>query len=190
MRIEETLTGTVPIKRPVSGRYLTLKSADAELCIHGLGIDEVFLGAGESYDMGELYMARTLTIKNTISGANSFVLEVTQNSLRKANQTAMTVNTTAVVENGDDNQHLTKVTVPAGLSAAVAVANSSRKSLRVSLLSGAAGFVLMGKSGVSATSGGSLEPGMVDYIDTRGALWVFNPNAVDVDVYVMEINKL
>lgn len=189
MRIEHTLAGGATIRRPISGRYLLVKAAAAEIIVSGLSIGEVYLGAGESYDL-ESVIHKDITITNASASNNAFILEVTEQSLRKSNQNALTVNTTATVENGDDNPHLPKVTLAAGASAAIAPANGSRKFLRISLLSSAAGHVTLGKSGVNAASGGPIEPGMVDYMETRGVLWAFNPQAVPVDIYVMEVNKL
>lgn len=190
MKVQATLSGTTPIRRPVTGRYLVVKSADAEIVVSGVGIEEVHLGAGEQYDLGAYFQSKVIQIASTISGSNTFDMEVTANPLTKANQNQLTVNTTAVVENGNDNQHLPKVSVAAGASVAVCVSNTSRKYLRLSLLSDAAGYVLLGKSGVSSSSGGTIEPGMIDYIETTGELWVFNPQSVAVDVWVMEVNRI
>lgn len=190
MKIRETLSGSTPIRRPVTGRYIVVKSADAEINVRGVGIEDVYLGAGEQYDLGEYFSSKEIYIQSTISGSNNFEIEVTRFPLVKSNQNNMTVNTTAVVENGNDNQHLPKVSVAAGASVAICTANTDRKFLRIALLSDAAGYVIMGKSGVDATGGGTLEPGMIDYIETTGALWVFNPQAVAVDVWIMEVNKI
>lgn len=190
MRIEERIIGNGKIKRPITGRFITCKSASAELEIAAVGIETVNLGQGETYDVGSVLQFKELRIGNTSAASNDFVLEITTNELKKADNQNFTVNTTAVVENGDDNQHLPRVNLAAGETAAIAAANGSRKYLRISLLSDAVGYVTMGKSGVGATTGGTLEPGMVDYQETRGALFVHNPNASPVDVWVMEVNKL
>lgn len=190
MRIAETIAGSGTIKRPITGRYITCKSASAELEVTTVGIETVNIGQGETYDLGAVFQFRELKIRNSSTSSNTFVLEITSNELKKADNQSFVVNTTATIENGDDNQHLAKVNISAGVSAAVAAANGSRKYLRVSLLSDAVGYVTLGKSGVNASSGGTLEPGMVDYIETGGALYVHNPNASAVDVWVMEVNKL
>lgn len=189
MRIQETLAGGKKIRRPIFGRYLLVKSANAEIVITGKGLSEVYLGSGESYDLGSSGN-HFIEIENSSLSVNNFVLEVTEQSLRKANSSELTVNTEATIQIGNDNQHLPKVPVPANSAAQIAPANPLRKSLRVSLKSDAAGYVLLGKSGLTSGNGGSLEEGMVDYIETTGAMFAFNPNAVAVDVYVMEVNRI
>lgn len=189
MRIQETLAGGKKIRRPISGRYLLVKAATAEIIITGQGLGEVFLGSGESYDLGSSG-SHFIEIENSSAASNTFLLEVTEQSLRKANSNELTVNTEATIQIGNDNQHLPKVSIPANSAAQIAGANPLRKSLRVSLKSDAAGYVLLGKSGLTAGNGGSLEEGMVDYVETTGAMFAFNPNAVAVDVYVMEVNRI
>jgi hypothetical protein len=190
MRIEETLAGGAQIKRDISGRYITVKSAGAEVIVSGRNIDPVHIGQAETYDLGSRFDNKEILIKNSSTGSNSFVMEVTQYQLTKSNEANFDVTTTATIEHGNDNNHLPKVSIPAGQAAALAPANASRKELRVSLLSSAPGLITLGKNGVNANSGGALEPGMVDYITTEGALFAHNPNAEAVEVYVMEVNKL
>lgn len=191
MRISETLSGNGKIKRPVTGRYITCKLASSgELEITANGIETVTIGQGETYDLGKVFQSKEIHIKNTSSSSNQFILECTVNELKRSDNNNFSVTTTATVENGDDNQHLPRVTIGAGATQAVAVQNGSRKYLRVSLLSAASGYITMGKSGVSANSGGTLEPGMIDYIETQGALYIHNPNAAPVTVWLMEVNKL
>lgn len=191
MRIEAQITGAnAKIRRSITGRYILVKSADNEIRISGKGFEDVHMGAGEEYELPFEHSGQDIYIQNTVSGTTNFIMEVTPQRLRKANQNELTVNTTAVVENGNDNQHLPRVSVGAGVSAAICVSNTSRKYLRVSLLSDAEGYVILGKSGVDGINGGTLEPGMIDYIETTGELWVFNPQSVAVDVWVMEVNRI
>lgn len=190
MRIEESLGGGQQIKRDISGRYITVKAAQAEIIVSGKNIEPVHIGQAETYDLGERFNNKEIHIKNSGNAINAFVMEVTQYQLTKSNEANFSVTTTATVENGNDNSHLPKVTLAAGSSAVLAAANGSRKYLRVALPSDAAGSITLGKSGVNAASGGLLEIGMVDYLETGGALWAHNDNAESVDVYVMEVNKL
>ena len=190
MRIQETLAGNQSIKRPVSGRYLLMESAQGEICVSARGMDGVFLSAGKTYDLGTQLNSQELIIKNNSSGANSFILDINDNKLEKPNQTDLAVDVSAGIENGNDNQHLPAITIDSGQSAIVATANSSRKYLRVALASDAVGYVTLGKTGVNASGGGLLEPGMVDYMETEGALRVYNPQTSSVVVWVMEINRL
>ncbi len=190
MRIAETIAGSASIKRAISGAFISVKSASAELIISGKNIEPVHIGAGETYPLGEQYKNKEITIKNSSTASNTFVMEITTQPLQKSNVNNLTVNTTATIQIGDDNQHLDMVSVPAGGSAVLTPGNGLRRFLRIAIKSDAANEVTLGKSGVAATSGGLLEPGMVDYMETEGALWAFNPGAAPVDVYLMEINKL
>lgn len=190
MRIEHNFAGAGTVKRAVSGRYLNVKSADYEVLISSVGIEPVHIGPGETYDLGENFSHKEIQIQNTVTSANSVAIEVTARPLVKTSQNNFNVTTTATVEVGDDNAHLPKVAVAAGATVAVCTANAARKYLRVTLLSDAAGYVLMGKSGVNGSSGGPIEPGQTSFEDTTGALWVHNPQSVSVDVWLMEVSKL
>lgn len=99
-------------------------------------------------------------------------------------------NISTTIEGGNDNAHKPNVTVTAGNAVQLLPANNNRKSIRVSLASTEAGSIMLGKSGITANNGGLLEVGDTDYIDTEGALYAFNPNADDVVVWVMEINRI
>jgi hypothetical protein len=167
------------------GRYIRIREATSSVYLTIDGSGEIVRAKGEQIDVGKnSYRVR---IRSTVAQNVSVVSSDTPQDDNR-NSVSLTVN--ATVTNGNDNAHLAKVAVGAGVSALIAAANVNRKSLRVSLLSDAAGYVTLGKLGVTATAGGTLEAGMVDYIDTEGALYAFNPNAVPVDVWVMEINKL
>lgn len=167
------------------GRYIRIRESTSPVYLTIDGSREIVRNKGEQIDVGRnSYRVR---IRSVVAQNVS----VTSSSDKQDdNRNSVALSVSATVAAGNDNQHLVKATIPATSSALIAAANSTRKSLRVSLLSDAAGYVTLGKSGVGANSGGTLEPGMVDYIDTEGALYAYNPNAVAVDVWVMEINKL
>lgn len=191
MRIEAQITGAnAKIRRSITGRYILVKSADNEIRISGKGFEDVHMGAGEEYELPFEHSGQDIYIQNTVSGTTNFIMEVTPQRLRKANQNELTVNTTAVVENGNDNADLPSIEIAAGSSVAVCIANTSRKYLRVSLLSDAAGYVLMGKNTVDAERGGPIEPGQTSFEETTGALWVHNPQGEPVRVWLMEVNKI
>lgn len=167
------------------GRYIRVREATSGLYLTIDGYAEVLRNKGEQIDTG-----RATTRVRVRSLVAQTVAIVSAENPQSDNRMSGTVAVTAIVEAGNDNQHLAKVTIVAGGSAQLALANSNRKFLRVSLLSTAVGHVLLGKSGILANQGGTLEEGMVDYIETTGVLFAFNPQATAVDVYVMEINKL
>jgi hypothetical protein len=170
-----------------TGRYLRIREATSPIYITINGGGEIKREKGEQIDLGDKYSQLRLGIRSIV--AQSVSLVSAENS-QSDNRNTVTVNASATVESGNDNQHLPKVSIPANSSAQLAAANAARKSLRVSLLSSALTYICLGKSGIGAAQGGTLEEGMVDYIDTTGALFGYNPSAAAVDVYVMEINKI
>lgn len=101
------------------------------------------------------------------------------------------VNVNATTEPANLTPQAPTVTVPAGGSIKLADADSSRKELRLSILSDATGYILLGDADVEtdAGDGGSLEPGQVDYIATEGELWAYNPGADDIAVYVLPLRR-
>lgn len=190
MQIKETLLAGAKIKRPVTGRYLVVYAADGEIEVSGQGIEAVRLRQGATLDMGVSAFNKEITVRNLGASSNAIDLEASALKIGLADNKDFTVNTTATVENGNDNAHLPRITIAAGASGVLATANASREYLRVSLPSDAAGHITLGKSGVTAAAGGLLEPGSTDYMETEGVLYAFNDNADPVDVYVMEINRL
>jgi hypothetical protein len=192
VRIDETLTGGNAIKRPVSGRYITCKKAATEIIIDAHGLEQVHIDQGETYDMGARFQDKVIKIRSTETGANAILLEVTENKLLKSDNKNISVSTTATIEGSNENSHLPKVTVPDGGGAVViALANSSRKSIRVAVPSDAPGPIAIGKAGLMADQGGLMEPGTIDYIDTEGALYARTDNGFgDVEVWVMELNRV
>lgn len=169
------------------GRYLRVRESTSPIYISINGGSELKRERGEQIDLGEKYRELRIFVRSVVAQSVHLISSADR---QDDNRNTNVVTATATVESGNDNQHLAKVSVGPGVSAQIAGPNASRKSLRVSLLSDVVGYVTIGKSGVTATSGGTLEAGMVDYIDTTGALYAFNPNAVAVDVWSMEINKL
>ena len=91
---------------------------------------------------------------------------------------------------GDENTSLPRVIIPPNTSAQIAGVNNTRRYLRVTLPSDAAGNITMGGAAVSENSGGLLEIGITEYLQTQAALFAHNPNAEAVTVYAMEVNKL
>lgn len=167
------------------GQFIRVRSSASPVYISIDGSGEYLREQGEQINIGR--SSARVRVRSLV--AQDVVL-ISSSESQDDNRTAVNLAVAATVESGNDNQHLGMVTVAAGASAQIAASNLNRKSLRVALLGDAAGYVLLGKAGIAAGQGGSLEPGMVDYIDTTGVLWAFNPQAVAVDVYVMEVNKL
>ena len=190
MRIEETLPGSGKIKRAVSGRYLTIKSADAELIDSGVGIESVHVGQAETYDLGANFTNKEIHIQNASTGSNAFKMEVTQQELRKANENQLTVNTSATVEIANRTTPKAAVSVAAGATVAIVPANTSRKAVRVSIPSAEAGGLWLGNAAVVVDNGGFLEEGVTDYIATEDVIWAHNPNASAVKINMLELERV
>lgn len=169
----------------VQGRFLRVRKATASVYISIDGGPELERQLGEQINIGR--DATKIVVRSVV--AQSVILTAAEEH-QSDDRASINATVSTTIEAGNDNNHLPKVNVPATSTVLLAAANTNRKSLRVSLLSSAAGYVLLGKSGVTAAQGGTIEEGMVDYIDTTGALYVYNPNAVAVDVYCLEINKI
>lgn len=167
------------------GRYIRVREATSGVYLTIDGHTEILRNKGEQIDTGR--ETNRVRVRSLVAQSVSISSAMFPQS---DNRNSVSLTVSATVEAGNDNQHLAKVTIPAVSSAQIAASNVNRKALRVSLLSYAVGYVLLGKSGIAAAQGGSLEEGMVDYIETTGALWAYNPQSSSVDVYVMEINKL
>jgi hypothetical protein len=83
-----------------------------------------------------------------------------------------------------------KVSAVAASATQVAAANASRTELALSLLSSAANEVYIGSASVAAGRGTPLEPGGIHYITTTAAVYVYNPGASAVDVWVTELTNV
>lgn len=102
------------------------------------------------------------------------------------------VTANATLEPANINLQQPTVTVPAGGSIKLADADSARKALRVAIASSEPDGVFMGDADVEADAdtGGWIEPGMVDYLETEAEIWAYNPGAADVDVYVLALRRV
>jgi hypothetical protein len=91
------------------------------------------------------------------------------------------------------NQHVAAApkTCTAGGRTQLALADTGRKTLRLMLPSSASGNLYIGDVAVDATArGGLLEPGMCDYFPSEAAVYAWNPNGADVDIYVLPLVRV
>jgi len=167
------------------GRFLRIRDSVGSVFISIDGATEIEREQGEQIDTGK--QSTRVRVRSAIPQTVIFICSSDRQDDDRANAN---ISLAVTIESGNDNNDLPKVSVGAGVAVKVADINLLRKSLRLSVPSDAAGFVTIGKSTVTAIRGGLVEEGTTDYIDTTGEIWVFNPNAVAVDVYVMEINKI
>jgi len=85
------------------------------------------------------------------------------------------------------NTHKPRVECLPGVATLI-VSAGTRKSNRINIRSDQLGGVSLGGSdSVNNGSGGFLDAGMVDYMDTSGELWAFNDGSVSVFVDVLEL---
>lgn len=91
------------------------------------------------------------------------------------------------IKNATVNAHKPRVLCPVGVATKLFDA-ASRKSHRLNIRSDQFnGVSIGGDSSIDNDSGGFLDVGMVDYIDTSGALWAFNGGDEPVFVDVLEL---
>lgn len=91
------------------------------------------------------------------------------------------------VKNATTNTHKPRVECLAGVATKLFDA-AQRKSKRLNIRSDQFNGVSLGSDNtVNDSSGGYLDVGMVDYIDTSGALWAFNSGSTSVFVDVLEL---
>ena len=102
---------------------------------------------------------------------------------------SFTVN--ATVEPANKITPLAEVSVPAGGSAQLAVADATRKELRVGIKADQPGGVYLGDVNVGAlTPGGFIEEGGTDYITTESAVYAYNAGADPVVVHVVSLERV
>lgn len=83
------------------------------------------------------------------------------------------------------------VSVPAGGSAQLAAADTTRKELRVGIRADQPGGVYLGDLNVGATTpGGYLEEGGTDYMTTESAVHAYNPGTSAVVVHVLSLERV
>lgn len=90
------------------------------------------------------------------------------------------------LRNATTNTHKPRVECLAGVATKLFSANPC-KSKRLNIRSDQLNGVSLGGSAVNDSSGGYLDVGMVDYIDTSGELWAFNNGSQSVFVDVLEL---
>lgn len=169
-----------------AGSYLRIREAASPvfLVIDNSG-NEFEREKGEQMDTAS---GSILVSVRSLVDQNVEITSSTNSQFDNRNQLELPVNVIELIAN--DNNHLPAVVVNSGMSIMIAGANPERRCLRVSLPYESAGFITIGKTGVSATNGGLLDVGQTDYIETTGELYAFNPNTQSVTVYVMELNKI
>lgn len=94
------------------------------------------------------------------------------------------------VKQADTATHLPRVKLLPGVATLIAAADATRKELRLNIDSEQPGGVFLGKAGILANQGGFMDVGVTEYLSTEGALYAFNPNATDVYVSVLSMERV
>ena len=82
------------------------------------------------------------------------------------------------------------VTVTANSATQIFGANPNRREARITVPKTASSPIRIGGSGVSATKGGLIYPGVTEYVDTNAAIFAFNTDTSnDVDLSLMSVEK-
>lgn len=192
MKIEGTIQSGEQIKRNLAGRFLLVRNIDYPIKISVQGMEDVFLKNNDNYEFIVDVSGKEVLISSQVAATNRIHLESNEGRLTALAELAgdTTINTSTSVENGNSNNGLDAIVIEPMQSALIAPANEARQTLRLSMLSNAQGHITIGDSQVTASTGGTLEAGQIDYMDTRGAIHAMNPNNNSITVYVMEVNKL
>lgn len=194
MRIQETLLGGAPIRRPVAGRYFVLREAKGEIEVSGKGFQTTVLRAGDVMDMGaQLTTGAHIQIRDlTGLPQNPIVADFTVLEVRPSSSIGdeLTVSTEATIEIANNNQALDAVVIAAGERKLIVAANTARKELRLQVASDQPSGVFYGDITVNSGRGGLVEVGMVDYVATQGAVYGFNAGTESVTVYALDLSRI
>lgn len=177
-----TLTANVPVYFNVSGDFIHVRTASADVQIGTDGGKVVSYSAGETvispFGGFEIVSATTQQV-TLIYGEGEF------------SGTAVTASIPAdlAIEKGDTLNTGTKVSALAAAATQIQGSNASRKSLTIRTLSTAGTTLFVGASGIAANQGLPLEPGDALTLDTTAAVFVYNGSGSAVDVYYLEVDK-
>jgi len=193
-----------------SGGYFTVLNIDGDVELSFKGAEDIPLETGDQVNIGD---AMQVTLQNITD--SSVIIEFTIASMMVDKKTQVTkaeiTNTAPIVVQFDNAFTVGAVTQSGGIPWNVAVLSAqtnthkprvaclpgvatrlftagTRKSNRINIRSDQFNGVSLGGSNlVNDSSGGFLDVGMVDYMDTSGELWAFNNGASSVFVDVLEL---
>lgn len=180
------LDGTAPQKIPQIGTHFHIQQATNDVVLNFDQNNKMIRQQGQGADIPEGY--NEVEIFSAVPQTVVITLGKGKSRDSRASATIANVNTT--IEGANKNSHLPIVSCAAGVATLIAAANVSRKTLRLMLDSQQSGGLFLGGVGITAGNGGYIEQGMIDYMDTEGALYAFNPNAETVDISVLELERL
>ena len=190
MKITETLGASQAIQRAFTGRHILMRAADSPVEIFVRGQESVTLERGEMHDLGRVVQNGYARIKNIGTGSNSIDIEVTERPIGKPSDNQVNANVTTSLEFANRNTPLNQVSIAAGATVVIAVANASRKELRVGVSSDQPNGVWLGDGTTTEGRGGYLEEGMVDYLSTEGVVYAHNPGDASVVVNILELERV
>ena len=78
----------------------------------------------------------------------------------------------------------------AGVRTKIANTNLKRRELRLCIPSDQNGGLYLGNSSIVAGQGGYIDVGVIDYLSTTSELYVFNSNAFDVVITLLDLEVL
>lgn len=96
----------------------------------------------------------------------------------------------ATFEGANSNTQKPVVVIAANSAAQLVAANANRKSVRLAIDSAQPNGVFLGKADIAINQGGFLDVGMIDYLDTTGALHAYNDSDSPVTVTVLELERI
>lgn len=188
-----------------SGGIFTVLALVGAVELSAKGIEEIPLELSDQIRVGDV---KQITLQNVADSEAVIEYVIASNNVDKKSQSMRIsndilkvemdrdVNIGAVnqdgewnvgVKNATTNTHKPRVECLAGVATKLFDA-APRKSKRLNIRSDQFNGVSLGADNtVNDNSGGYLDVGMVDYIDTSGALWAFNAGEQPVLVDVLEL---
>ncbi len=181
-----TLDGVAPQRIFVKGKHYHILSASSPVKLAFDGGQQITRQQGQGGDTDESFSEVLITsdAPQTVKIALGF------GKVRDNTATLNNANITSTIEHANVNSHLPLITLTAGVATLIAAADVTRKELRLNIDANQPGGVFLGKAGILANQGGFIDVGTTEYIQTQGALYAFNPNATDVKISALSLERV
>lgn len=179
-------------ERPIQaiGRFLRIREAQNAVYIRYGSRSEIKREKGEQIDFGDFYQknaAEQIIIRSLIAQTIELVVSDTPQS---DNRTAVSMTTTTTIDSSNNTVDQPAVTVPATSSVQLIAGNVARLELELSVSSDEAGGVWVGGSTIANARGSLIEAGTSRVYGSDAEWWAYNPNAVDIVVQVLELERI
>jgi len=190
-----------------AGQWLVIREAENYIDLLTNTQERVRLDAGDVIkidDLTEVELVNPHAVEITftmqvsrrqISVAASQITKISQSVAVSKIQDAITVakiqqSVPTKMEGADTLTPLSEVSIVSGETKLLAVANASRKELRLGIKSSEANGVYIGNASVGVeTPGGYIEEGCIEYLNTEGEVYGYNAGNSSIVVNVLELER-